>query len=141
MFYNGYNKGLCVVSLDDDSITQLVNIILSRCSNIAIWKDNLYFIDNDDSVTCYDLQGGVKWKLKHNTLLTNARGITVENYERVYVSGYEFNNVVVISPDGNEHRVFLSGKDGLINPQYLCFHRKKNQQASYCKSIQRRISL
>ncbi|CAG2208007.1 unnamed protein product [Mytilus edulis] len=81
---------------------------------------------NDDSVTCCDLQGAVKWKVELYTNLKGARGITVDNYGRVYVSGYESNNVVVISTDGSKHRVLLSGKDGLKKPQSLCFNRKNN---------------
>ncbi|XP_052075688.1 uncharacterized protein LOC127713100 [Mytilus californianus] len=60
LFYNASSRGLCVVSLDDDSITQLVNATLSPYSSIAIWSDQLYYINNDDSVTCCDLQGTFK---------------------------------------------------------------------------------
>ncbi|CAC5416473.1 unnamed protein product [Mytilus coruscus] len=128
LFYNGYHGGLCVLSLDDDSITQLVNTTLSQYSSIAIWSDNLYFINKDNSVTCCDLKGAVKWKLEQKTFLTNARGITVMDDEgRVYVSSYVSNNIVVISPDGNKHRVMLSVNDGLIGPQTLFFDRKKSK--------------
>ncbi|CAG2254219.1 unnamed protein product [Mytilus edulis] len=127
LYYSGYNRGLCVVSLDDDSITQLVNVTLSVYSSIAIWSDNLYFINMDNSLSCCDLQGGVKWKLELKAFLKEPRGITVDNYGRVYVSGYGSNNVVVISPDGNKHRLLLSEKDGLKKPQSLCFDRKNNK--------------
>ncbi|XP_063448256.1 uncharacterized protein LOC134727796 [Mytilus trossulus] len=127
LFYNGYKRGLCVVSLDDDSDTQLVKVSLARYSNIAIWSEQLYFICNDDSVTCCDLKGTLKWKLEQKTFLTSARGITVDNYGRVYVSGFASNNVVVIPPDGNKHRVLLSEKDVLIKPQSLFFDRKNNK--------------
>ncbi|XP_076108458.1 uncharacterized protein LOC143076524 [Mytilus galloprovincialis] len=126
LFYNGESHGLHVVNLDDGSDTQLVNVYLTRYSSIALWSDKLYVIGNDDSVTCCDLQGTVKWKVELYTNLKGARGITVDNYGRVYVSGYESNNVVVISTDGSKHRVLLSGKDGLKKPQSLCFNRKNN---------------
>ncbi|CAC5406504.1 unnamed protein product [Mytilus coruscus] len=127
LFYNGGSCGLCVVNLDNNSVTQLVNGPLSEYSSIAIWSDNLYFINNDDSVTCCDLQGGIKWKFKNKSFLQTARSITVHNYGRVYVSGNKFHNVVVISPDGNTLRVLLSKNDGLYNPQSLCFDRKNNK--------------
>ncbi|XP_063448257.1 uncharacterized protein LOC134727798 [Mytilus trossulus] len=126
LFYNGGSHGLHVVNLDDGSDTQLADVSLTLYSSIATWSDQLYFINADESVTCCDIQGTLKWKLELNTFLTNAMGITVDNYGRVYVSGFESNNVVVISPDGSKHRALLSGKDGLIKPQSLCFDRKNN---------------
>lgn len=92
-----------------------------------MWSDNLYFINHDDTVSCCDLQGTLKWKLKQKNILTKARGITVDNYGRVYVLGYGSNNVVVISPDGTKHRVLLSQKDGIKTPQALCFDQKSNK--------------
>ncbi|CAC5389029.1 unnamed protein product [Mytilus coruscus] len=127
LFYNGGRRGLCVVSLDDDSVTQLVNAILTPNSSIATWSDKLYYIDNNDSITCCDLQGTFKWKLELAAFLRGPQGITVDNYGRVFVSGFHSNNVVVISPDGNKHRLLLSGKDGLKLPQSLFFDRKNNK--------------
>ncbi|XP_063448254.1 uncharacterized protein LOC134727794 [Mytilus trossulus] len=128
VFYNGGSRGLCVVGLyDDDSITQLVNVRLSTYSSIVMWSDNLYFITYDDTVSCCDLQGTLKWKLEQKNIFTKARGITVDNYGRVYVSCYGSNMVVVISPDGTKHRVLLSKKDGIKNPQALCFDQKSNK--------------
>ncbi|CAG2251075.1 unnamed protein product [Mytilus edulis] len=127
LFYNGCTSGLCVVSLDDDSVTQLVNVTLSPYSSIAIWSDQLYYIHNDNSVTCCDLQGKLKWKFELPAFLKSALGITVDNYGRVYVSGGSSNNVVVISPDGHKHRVLLSQKDGLSCPDSLFLNRKNNK--------------
>ncbi|CAC5416469.1 unnamed protein product [Mytilus coruscus] len=127
LFYNGYHGGLNVVSLDDNSITQLVNGPLSEYSSIAMWLDNLYFINKDNSVTCCDLQGTLKWKLELKGFIECARGITVDNYGRVYVSGYSSRNVILISPDGTKHRLLLSKTDGLHFPQSVCFDRTNNQ--------------
>ncbi|XP_071178297.1 uncharacterized protein [Mytilus edulis] len=127
LFYNGCTSGLCVVSLDDDSVTQLVNVTLSQYSSIAIWSDQLYYIDNGNSVTCCDLQGKLKWKFELPEFLKIARGITVDNYGRVYVSGGPSSNVVVISPNGQKHRVLLSQKDGLSYPEALFFNRENNK--------------
>ncbi|XP_063397743.1 tripartite motif-containing protein 2-like [Mytilus trossulus] len=127
LFYNGFEGGLCVVNLDDDSVTQLVNANLSQCSGIAIWSDQIYHININDSVTCRNLQGKLKWKTESLLSLKCARGIAVDNHGRVYVSGYHSNNVVVISPAGNKHKVLLSAKNGLKGPQALFFDRKNNK--------------
>ncbi|XP_063396944.1 uncharacterized protein LOC134681305 [Mytilus trossulus] len=126
LFYNGYDSGLCVVSLDDDSVTQLVNVELRSNSSIATWSDQLYYI-NYDSVVCCDLQGKLKWKSEIKPFLQGAQGITVDNQGRVYVSGFISHNVVVISPDGNKHRVLPLEKDGIKNPQALFFDRTNNK--------------
>ncbi|CAC5400536.1 unnamed protein product [Mytilus coruscus] len=127
LFYNGGSHGLYVVNLDDYSIKQLVNVPLLMYSSIAVWSDQLYFINIDKSVSYCDLQGGVYWKLGLQAFLRDPRGITVDNYGRVYVSGYTSNNVIVISQDGKKHRILLSEEDGLQNPQPLCFDRKNNK--------------
>lgn len=80
---------------------------MSKYASIAIWSDNLYFINEnpDDSVTCCDIQGTLKWKLELAAVLEMARGITVGNDGHVYVSGYKSSKVVVISPDGKIHKL------------------------------------
>ncbi|XP_071178713.1 E3 ubiquitin-protein ligase TRIM71-like [Mytilus edulis] len=129
LFYNGYDEGLCVVSLDGSVkfIKRLINVTLKQNSSIAICSNQLYFIGEDDSISCCDLQGDVKWKLEQKTFLSNVRGITVDNYGHVYVSGFWSHNVVVISPDGNKHRLLLSEKDGLQSPQSLFFDPINNK--------------
>jgi hypothetical protein len=41
----------------------------------------------------------------------------VDNDGNVYVVGCNTNNVVVISPDGQDHNQLLSSKDGLSYPR------------------------
>ncbi|XP_063448251.1 uncharacterized protein LOC134727793 [Mytilus trossulus] len=127
LFYNGYHGGLRVVSVDGQLSKRLVNVTLKQNSSIAICLHQLYYIGEDDSISCCDLEGGVKWKLEQKPFLSNIRGITVDNYGRVYVSGFWSHNVVVISPDGNKHRLLLSEKDGLQSPQSLFFDQINNK--------------
>jgi DNA-binding beta-propeller fold protein YncE len=70
-------------------------------------------------VTCCDLQGTTQWEFKDDRLLQHPFGISVDNDGNVYVVGYDSNNVVVISPDGQHHRQLLSSKDGLKKPLSL----------------------
>ncbi|XP_052073611.1 uncharacterized protein LOC127711560 [Mytilus californianus] len=126
LFYNGGNCGLCVVNLEDGSVTQLVCVPLSEYSSIAMLSSHIYFIGKDNSVSCCDLQGTLQWKLELKGFIESARGITVDNYGRVYVSGYSTCNVIVISPDGTKHRLLLSKTDGLHLPQSVYFDRTNN---------------
>ncbi|CAG2208012.1 unnamed protein product [Mytilus edulis] len=109
LFFNGYHGGLNVVSLD------------------AMWSNNLYFINKDNSVSCSNLQGTLKWKLELKGFIECARGITVDNHGRVYVSGYSSHNVIVISLGETKHRLLLSKTDGLHFQQSLSFDRTNNQ--------------
>ncbi|XP_076106202.1 uncharacterized protein LOC143074853 [Mytilus galloprovincialis] len=127
LFYNGGTRGLCVVSLDDDSVTQLVNVDLPSNNSIAMWSDQLYYINHNNSVTCCDLLGTLKWTIELAAMLSCAQGITVDNNGRVYVSDCSSHNVVVISPDGNKHRQLLSEEDGLNGPQSLFFDRRNKK--------------
>ncbi|XP_052073659.1 protein wech-like [Mytilus californianus] len=126
LFYNGGCCGLRVVHLDNNAVTQLVKGPLSLYSSIAIWSNNLNFINND-SVTCNDLQGGIQWKFEKKGILQTARGITVDNYGRVYVSDKESNSIVVISPDGKETRLLLATINGLRKPTAVFFDQRSNK--------------
>jgi hypothetical protein len=50
------------------------------------------------------LQGTTLWKFKDERVLQYPLGISVDNYGNAYVVGYDSNNVVVISPNGQRHR-------------------------------------
>jgi DNA-binding beta-propeller fold protein YncE len=43
-------------------------------------------------------------------------GIALDKHRNVYVAGYETNNVVVLSSDGNNDREILTKSDGLNGP-------------------------
>ncbi|VDI27462.1 Hypothetical predicted protein [Mytilus galloprovincialis] len=119
LFYNGHYAGISFVSLDNGSVTRLVFGTLHRYSSIAMWSDYLYFINENDSVTCCDIQGAFRWKSKLNGFLKDARGITVDTKGYVYVSGFLSNNVVRISPDGAKHKLLISEEKGLNRPQAM----------------------
>jgi DNA polymerase III psi subunit len=53
-------------------------------------------------VTCCDLLGITQWEFKDERVLQGPRGISIDNDGNVYVVGYSTNNVVVISPDGQQ---------------------------------------
>ncbi|CAG2239789.1 unnamed protein product [Mytilus edulis] len=75
-------------------------------------------------MTCSNLQGGIKWQVELPAHLTNPRGIALDNYGFVYVSGRDSNNVVIISQDGNKHRLLLSEKDADRHNLYLSMSSK-----------------
>jgi DNA-binding beta-propeller fold protein YncE len=78
-------------------------------------------------VTCCDLHGTTQWEFKGERRLQGPRGISLDNDGNVYVVGYESNNVVAISPDGQRHIQLLSSKDGLVKPYVLEYDKSTNR--------------
>ena len=87
------------ISLRDDTI---------KCT---YWKSN--------KIHCYTLTGQHIWTFKDENVLRNPVGIALDKHRNVYVAGYETNNVVVLSPDGNNGREILTKSDGLNEPYSL----------------------
>ena len=79
------------------------------------------------TVTCCDMHGTTQWEFRDERVLQYPYGITVDNDGNVYVAGYNSNNVVVISPDGERHRQLLSDKDGLEDPTVLDYDVSTNR--------------
>ena len=69
----------------------------------------------------------MQWEFNYQRALQGPFGISVDNDENVHVVGYNSNNVVVISPDGQRHRQLLSSKDSLIFPTVLDYDKSTNR--------------
>jgi hypothetical protein len=93
-----------------------VNIPVGNSKRIAIslrdgttkctsWKAN--------TIYCHTLTGKHIWDFKNENVLRKPMGIALDKNRNVYVTGYETNNVVVLSPDGKNCRQIV---DGLNRP-------------------------
>jgi DNA-binding beta-propeller fold protein YncE len=95
---------------------------------VATSGDKLYYTNtNTNTVICCDLHGTTQWEFKDNSVLQCPYGISVDNDGNVYVVGFDTNNVVVISSDGQRHRKLLSSKDGLSCPIVLDYDKSTNR--------------
>ena len=56
------------------------------------------------------------WRFEDESVLRDVRGITVDGEGNLYVTGYDIDNVVVISSNGMQYKEVLSDKDGLLGP-------------------------
>ena len=91
---------------------------------VAISGDKLYYTDYyKDTVKCCDLDGTTQWEFKDKRVLKCPRGISIDNDANVYVVGCHSNNVVVISPDGQQHRQLLSLENGLVTPTAIAYDK------------------
>jgi DNA-binding beta-propeller fold protein YncE len=128
IYYCTVNKGLKMLNLSDKSTGDVIKSKYSSVYYVSTSGDKLYYTDyNTHTVTCCDLHGKTQWEFKDNRVLKGPLGISVDNDGNVYVVGGSFNNVVVISPDGQRHRQLLSSKDGLEKPRVLDYDKSTNR--------------
>ena len=107
-------KGLTKVDLKDENIVEIVAFATDICSRVTSFKDRLYYTDSIRSeVVCCDINGTILWTFTDKSALNAPSSITVDDYGHVYVVGANPVNVIVISPDGKEHRQLLSKADRL----------------------------
>lgn len=117
-----------MISLHDESISDIVRKAMPSQCYIATFSDNIYYTYNDTStVKCNNLQGEIKWTFQNESVLTAPRFIDVDGDGNVYVAGLPSNNVVVMSPDGQQHREMLTESEDINLPIPLHYSGQKNQ--------------
>ncbi|CAG2254827.1 unnamed protein product [Mytilus edulis] len=128
LIYCERSQGLQKLSLSDYSVRTIIYSKLSGWSYPTTFNDNIIYTDNKkNTVTCTNLQGQVNWIFQDESILKYPLGLSVDNYGNVYVIGRDSCNVVVISPDGQRHRVILSAKEGLQEPSVLYYDLVSNK--------------
>ncbi|XP_063399377.1 uncharacterized protein LOC134684013 [Mytilus trossulus] len=128
LIYSAFNKGIRMINLYDESLSDIVEEELTSEGYIATFKDKIYHTNKlAHTVTCYNLQGGIQWTFKNESILKNPLGIDVDSDGNVYVAGIHSNNVVVISNDGQMYRVLLEASVGFGYPLALRYYRHKKQ--------------
>jgi len=128
IYYCTGNKGLKMLNLRDKSVSDIIQNNMSNVYYVATSGNKLYYANGDtNTVTCCDLHGTKQWEFKDTRGLLYPYSISVDNDGNVYVVGYDSNNVVVISPDGQRHRQLLSSKDGLKKPRVLEYDKFTNR--------------
>ena len=128
IYYCAWKEGLKKLSLNDNSVSDIINRDMKLVYYVATSEDKLYYTNFEKhTVTCCDLHGTTQWEFKSEHFLQRPCGISLDNDGNVYVVGYVSNNVVVISPDGQRHMQLLSSKDGLVNPFVLEYDKSTNR--------------
>jgi DNA-binding beta-propeller fold protein YncE len=128
IYFCAEDKGLKMLNLSYKSVSDIISSDMSDVYYVATSGDKLYYTNfNTNTVTCCDLHGTTQWEFKDKHVLQYPHGISVDNDGNVYVVGYDTENVVVISPDGQRHRQLLSSKDGLSYPRLLDYDKSTNR--------------
>ncbi|XP_071123278.1 uncharacterized protein [Mytilus edulis] len=117
LIYCAGEKGIQMINLNDESIVNITKTKMSSWSYVACFGEKIFYTDcNDGSVTCIDFQGNIQWVFENKMVLRNPFGISVDGDGNVYVVGSNRNNVIVISPNGQNIRQLLTSKNGLKSP-------------------------
>ncbi|XP_052084448.1 uncharacterized protein LOC127721687 [Mytilus californianus] len=127
LIYCAGEKGLQMVSLSDESITNVTNSKISNLAYVTTSGKKLFYTEcANNSVTCCDHHGNILWTFCNTSVLISPYGISVDNDGNVFVVGFATQNVVVISPNGQRYRQILSREDGLELPQVLHYDQPTN---------------
>ncbi|CAG2253555.1 unnamed protein product [Mytilus edulis] len=127
LIYSAFNKGIRMINLYDEALSDIVLVEMASEGSIQ-YLGTKYTIQTH-TVKCYNEKGEMQWTFQNESVLRNPLGIDVNNDGNVYVVGYYTHNVVVISPDGQRHKV-LAASDNIDRPIALVNVELRN----YCYS-------
>ncbi|CAC5408171.1 unnamed protein product [Mytilus coruscus] len=124
-------KGKGIQMLNKESLKPL-NIIRCEITNGAYideYNGNIYITNSSENkVLCCDMNGVEKWVFNRDDILKEPYGIGVDGRRNVYVVGGGTLNVVVLSPDGAQHRQLISDKKlHLTLPRALSLDRTRKR--------------
>lgn len=131
MFCSGRSK-LEVVNTQTGTVSPITSQI-GECFedwNTHLTSDKTYTYLSDfrsNTITCFDHNGTKQWKFTKPKELKQPRGITIDSNSNLYVAGYQSNNVIILSSDGQLHKEILTSQDGLDRPKAIHFDKLRNQ--------------
>ncbi|XP_063399122.1 uncharacterized protein LOC134683737 [Mytilus trossulus] len=130
LIYCAGGKGVQMISLNDESISNITKTSVSDYSCVATFGDEIFYTNcKYNNVTCADFQGKTRWMFKNETVLKSPFGISVDRDGNIYVVGKDSNNLVVISSNGQNYRELLTSENGLEAPVIV------NVEKSSCKIL------
>lgn len=120
--------GIITIDAKTGKMVSTIQNKLPYNAPLTSFKSKLYFCDPKlNTVSCCDMEGKNIWSFKDDTVIKNPSGIAVDGMGNAYVTNKDLNNVIVISPDGNQRRQLLSESDSLDKPKAIQYDRKRNR--------------
>jgi DNA-binding beta-propeller fold protein YncE len=122
------SRGLIKIELSDDRITTLVeDVKLPDQSFVTTFGDKIFQANlANNSVTCYTINGEKLWEFRDKSVLMTPLGVAVDNNSNIYVTSYNYNKVIVLSPDGKQWRQLLDKNDGMNGPYGIYIDKTTN---------------
>ena len=125
VYVSGYDEhGSCGKINMLDSHGRHISSISSSSTGIDYihHRDNNIYYTNWDNVYCIKKDGSNLFTFSSPDLKVTF-GIDTDRPGNVYVARWGSNNIVRLSPDGQNSDIVLKQVDGIKNPQTLCFSR------------------
>jgi DNA-binding beta-propeller fold protein YncE len=122
------SRGLNKMELSDDRITTLVeDVNLPGESFVTTFGDKIFQTNHvNNSVTCYTINGEKLWEFNDASVLRQPIGVAVDNNCNIYVTSGNYNNVILLSPDGKQWRQLLDQNDGMRCPYAISIDKTTN---------------
>ncbi|CAC5383434.1 unnamed protein product [Mytilus coruscus] len=120
--------GIITIDANNGKILSTIRNDLTSNSSLTSFESKIYVCDPSTYIiSCCDMEGSTIWSFKDGSVIKNPRGIAVDGIGNVYVTNQDFNNVIVMSSDGNQCKQLLSQTGGLKNPRAIQYDRIRNR--------------
>ncbi|XP_052066877.1 uncharacterized protein LOC127706350 [Mytilus californianus] len=122
-------KGIQMLNKENLKPLDIIRCEITDGSYIDEYNGIIYITNSSENkVLCCDMNGVEKWVFNRDDILKEPYGIGVDGRGNVYVVGGGTLNVVVLSPDGSQHRQLISDKRlRLTLPRALSFDRRRKR--------------
>lgn len=121
-------KGIRMVNLKTNDISTILECELDDFSSVTTFDDNIYFTNRHaQAITCCDFSGNICWNFHERDILNVPKSLAVDKNGNIFVADMGLSKVLIISPDGKEHKQLLSSDDGLRRPTSLYLNKDTNQ--------------
>ena len=110
------------VNLIDMSQTNLEGVV--KLKSISLFQGNIYgSVFYEDQVRCYKSTGELLWTFQSHDI-DYSGGLAIDQNGFVFISSYEKNKIVVVSPDGKTSKTVISEADGIKSPVAIDINRE-----------------
>ena len=123
-------SGLVLLDSELSKPVQNLNIGMKSNDEYVDFNSKYLFYGTEDTVTCSDIEGNIKWRFKDRTILKGARGVKVHKSGIVFIACPDSNTVVAISSCGTQHKSFSI--DLVKQPRTLCFDKDDESKLLVC---------
>ncbi|XP_063405814.1 uncharacterized protein LOC134689774 [Mytilus trossulus] len=114
-------KGIRMVNLKTNDISTILECELDDFSSVTTFYDNIFFTNRHaQTITCCDFSGNICWNFHERDILNVPKSLAVDKNGNIFVADMGQSKVLIISPDGKEHKQLLSSDDGLRRPTSIC---------------------
>ncbi|CAC5383921.1 unnamed protein product [Mytilus coruscus] len=119
----------------DGTVSKYIPIETDNVGNVAVHNDQIYFIRLDlETVYVIDHSGNQLWTFHGNRLQTPecfllqySISLDVDNHGNVFIVLPDYDQVIVVSSDGKQHRVILDKSNNLKGPSGISYCRETDQ--------------